>query len=171
MTTYNLRVLWIAVQSVAKYPKFVTLRQKESPMKYYAAALATLLSSILAPGPSVRAATTTSSFQVSITITTACQITAAPNLDFGSVGVLSGNVDATNPLSIICTLAAPYNVGLDAGTGSGATMAARKMTGPSSATVTYSMYRDPTRLLVWGNTVGTDTLAGLGTGLALPHIV
>src|SRR5262245_63759632 len=112
-------------------------------MKYYAVTLALLLGTALAPGPSVRAATTTSTFQVSITITQACQITAAPNLDFGSVGVLSANVDVTTTLSITCTLATPYNVGLDVGTGAGATVAVRKMTGPGSATVDYSMYRDP----------------------------
>jgi len=43
--------------------------------------------------------------------------------------------------------------------------------GPAAATVNYSMYRDPTRLLVWGDTVGVDTLASIGTGVAVPHIV
>jgi len=40
----------------------------------------------------------------------------------------------------------------------------RKMTGPSGSSMAYSLYRDSTRTLNWGNTVGTDTLTGTGTG-------
>jgi spore coat protein U-like protein len=66
---------------------------------------------------------------------------------------------------VICSSGTGYNIGLDAGTGSGATLAARKMTN-SSNTVTYSLYRDAGHAQVWGTTVGTDTVAGTGDGLA-----
>jgi spore coat protein U-like protein len=69
-----------------------------------------------------------------------------------------------------CTLAAPYNIGLNAGTGAGATVAARKMTSGANL-LTYSLFQDAARLVVWGNTIGTDTVALVGTGLAVPTTV
>jgi spore coat protein U-like protein len=35
-----------------------------------------------------------------------------------------------------------------------------------AATVVYSLYKDSARGSVWGNTVGTNTAAGTGTGSA-----
>jgi len=37
--------------------------------------------------------------------------------------------------------------------------------------VAYQLYRDSGRTQVWGNTVGTDTVAGTGTGSAQPLTV
>ena len=84
-------------------------------------------------------------------------------LNFGSQGVLSANVDQTSALQVQCTDTTPYNVGLDAGTGAGATVATRKMTSGGN-TVSYSLYTDSGRTTVWGNTVGTDTVAATGNG-------
>jgi spore coat protein U-like protein len=66
---------------------------------------------------------------------------------------------------VTCTNSTPYEVGLDAGTGTGATIAARKMTA-SGATINYTMYQDPARSILWGNTVGTDAVSGTGNGSA-----
>lgn len=38
------------------------------------------------------------------------------------------------------------------------------MTGPASATIGYALYRDSGRTQNWGETVGTDTVAGTGDG-------
>jgi spore coat protein U-like protein len=117
------------------------------------------------------AATATANFQVRITIQTSCIVVSANDLDFGTQGVLSTNVDVPTTLSVQCTTSTPYNIGLNAGTGAGATVAVRKMTGPSSNTVNYSLYQDAPRSVVWGNTVGTDTVAGTGTGAAQSYTV
>jgi spore coat protein U-like protein len=117
-----------------------------------------------APVSQSGAATTTTTFSVSMTITASCAV-AASALAFGSSGILSANVDATTTVSVTCTNSTPYNVGLDVGTGTGATVAARKMTS-GGATVTYSLYQNTGRSTVWGNTVSTDTLAGTGNGSA-----
>lgn len=117
------------------------------------------------------ATTTTTTFGVQITIQTACQILSATDINFGSQGVLSTNVNATGTITVQCTLLTPYNIGLDAGTGASATVAARKMTSVATNTVTYSLYQDPAHLLVWGNTIGTNTVAGVGTGIAVPNTV
>lgn len=111
-----------------------------------------------------QAATTTSTFQVTMTITADCLITSTNTLAFGSSGVIAANVDASANLGVQCTNTTPYNIGLNAGTGSGATVASRKMTGPASALINYSLYTTAGRTIVWGNTVGTDTVAGTGNG-------
>jgi spore coat protein U-like protein len=108
------------------------------------------------------AATTTTTFAVTLTITASCSVSATA-LGFGSAGILSANVDATSTVTVTCTNTTPYTVGLDAGTGTGATVAARKMTS-GGATVTYSLYSDSGRTTVWGTTIGTNTVAGTGNG-------
>ena len=63
-----------------------------------------------------------------------------------------------------------YNVGLNAGTGIGATVAARKMSSGAS-TLVYTLYSNSTRTTVWGNTVGTDTVSCAGTGIVQNYTV
>jgi spore coat protein U-like protein len=130
--------------------------------------LAAVFSALVGPASGT---TTSTTFQVQIVITNACVIGAVSTLNFGSQGTLAAIVPATTTIGVNCTLALPYNVGLDAGVGSGATVATRKMTGPASATVSYSLYQDVTHLLVWGNTIGTNTIAAVGTGLSVPYTV
>jgi spore coat protein U-like protein len=114
------------------------------------------------------AATASATFRVQITLTSSCVINSASTLNFGSHGVLTANVNSTSTVRVQCTSGTPYNIGLNAGTGSGATVAIRKMTHTSS-TVTYSIYQDSGRTIVWGNTVGTDTVAATGNGAAQSH--
>jgi spore coat protein U-like protein len=111
------------------------------------------------------ASTATQSFTVQITLTASCIFSSATGaLNFGSAQrVIDSNVDAATTLNVQCTNTTPYNIGLSAGGGSGATFAARKMTG-GSATVTYSLYSDSSRTTVWGDTVGSNTVSGTGSG-------
>lgn len=118
-----------------------------------------------------QAATTTSTFTVSITLVATCTINSASTLNFGnSVGVLSANVDQTSTLSVTCSNTTPYNIGFDAGTASGATVTTRKMTSGAN-TVSYALYSDTGRTTNWGNTVGTDTVAATGNGAAQSYTV
>lgn len=116
-------------------------------------------------GP-VLAAQVNSNLSVTITITNECTAGATSPVNFGSRGVLNANFDATGTISVTCTTSAPYTIGLGVGTGSGATLTARKMTGPGSATVTYQLFRDAARSLNWGDIASGDTLAGTGSGSA-----
>jgi spore coat protein U-like protein len=88
---------------------------------------------------------------------------SAGNLAFGNY--TGAQVDATSTITVTCTNSSPYKIGLDAGTGSGATVTSRKMTSGGN-TLNYSMYSDSGRTTNWGNTVGTDTVSGTGTGSA-----
>jgi spore coat protein U-like protein len=112
----------------------------------------------------------TSNFSVQLTMTTSCVINSASTLNFGSQGVLVANVDNTSTLQVQCTNTTPYNIGLDVGTATGATVAARKMTSGSN-TINYALYTDSARSLLWGNTVGTDTVAAVGSGIAQSYTV
>lgn len=127
------------------------------------------LAAVLAFGsiPAASAATSTTTMAVSMTITAGCNISATP-LSFGSAQVLSGNTDATATVTPTCTNTTPYTVSLDAGGGTGATVAARKLTGPAGATINYTLYQDAARTIVWGATAGTNTVAGTGNGVAQP---
>lgn len=111
-----------------------------------------------------QAATTTDQFTVSANVLATCTI-AANDLSFGDYdpAALAPN-DANSTISVKCTSGTPYNVGLNAGNGSGATVTDRKMTGPNGATLNYGLYQDAARTTNWGNTVGTDTEPGTGTG-------
>lgn len=127
--------------------------------------------SALAAGP-VFAQTATTQFNVQITIAAECQISSAPApLNFGTSGVIDANVDATTTIDVQCTNGQSYNIGLNEGQGAGATVAARLMTGPAAATVTYSLYQDAARTTIWGDTIGTNTVAGTGTGSPVTHTV
>lgn len=124
-----------------------------------------LAASALFAGPAF-AQTATTQFNVQITITAECLINSATDLNFGSPGVIAADIDATSTITVQCTNGTPYDIGLDAGAGTGATVAARLMTGPGSETVTYSLYTDAAHSDVWGNTIATDTVTGTGTGSA-----
>jgi len=112
----------------------------------------------------IGASTTSYAFTVTATVITSCTVSATTH-DFGSTILLSSNVDATSTVTATCTSGTSYNIGLNAGTGSGATVATRKMTF-GAATINYSLYTNSGRTTVWGNTVGTNTVAGTGSGIA-----
>jgi spore coat protein U-like protein len=118
----------------------------------------------------IKAATATTTFTVQMTINSSCVINSASTMDFGTVGVLTANVDSTSTLAVQCTNTTAYNIGLDAGTGTGATVAVRKLTN-GSKTINYSLYTTSGRTVVWGNTVGTDTVAGTGNGASQTYTV
>lgn len=104
----------------------------------------------------------TASFTATATVLSSCTVSAT-NLNFGTAGTLASQIDATSTATVQCASGAPYTVGLSAGSGSGATVSNRKMT-LSGTTITYSLYSNAARTSVWGTTIGTDTVAGTGTG-------
>lgn len=111
------------------------------------------------------AATATGNFNAQIVIESACVVAATNLLDFGTTGVLSANIDQTTTFEVQCTDTTPYRVGLDAGSGAGATTLIRRMTG-ATATIDYQMFSEPTRTTNWGDDDGVDTVAGTGNGAA-----
>ena len=123
------------------------------------AAAACLLSAL--PWSAAQAATTTSSFTVTANVQVTCYISAT-NLNFGAY--TGTQVDVTSTLSALCSPGTPYSVGLSAGTSTGATVTSRKMTGPGTELLAYSLSQDAGHSINWGDTVGTDTESGTGNG-------
>ena len=111
------------------------------------------------------AATATGTIGESITITATCTVGTSTDVGFGTQGLLNSPVNTTGALSVQCTNTTPYDVGLDPGGATGATVTTRQMSG-GGATVNYALYRDSGRTQNWGDTVGTDTLSGTGNGAA-----
>lgn len=113
--------------------------------------------------------TSSATFNVSLTVQANCTIAAEP-LVFPATGLLSAPANEETTLSVTCTDTTPYNVGLDAGTAAGSTVASRLLTGTApgntGTTVDYQLYQNAGRTTVWGNTQGTDTVGGTGTGTA-----
>jgi spore coat protein U-like protein len=96
------------------------------------------------------------------TVAVACNVSAT-NINFGTVAALSSIVDATGTITVQCSDDEGYSIGLNAGTGAGATVTTRKMTAGAN-TVNYTIYRNSTRTSIWGNTIGSNTVSSTGTG-------
>ena len=109
----------------------------------------------------------TATFDVSMKIVADCTIAAA-GMDFGqNQGILTTALTASSNISVTCTNTTPYNVGLSAGNGTGSTTAARLMSGTGGNTSTVAFNLNMTAGGGnWGNTQGTDTRSGTGSGAA-----
>ncbi len=109
------------------------------------------------------AATSTTTFAVTAQVSSTCFITATA-LDFGPyTGV---QTDGESTVSATCSTGTPYTIGLTQGTGAGATVGSREMTGPGAEILDYTLAQDSGHTINWGDTIGTDTKAGTGTGAA-----
>lgn len=114
---------------------------------------------------SAHAATDTDTFQVTATVVASCDVDAA-DLGFGNYDPVSATPqDATGSMVVRCTNGTGYTIAMNAGAGSGATVASRHMTSGGNA-LTYSLYRDAARNTVWGENTGVNTVAGTGNGAA-----
>lgn len=113
-------------------------------------------------GANSYAATDTSTFGVTATVEASCTISGT-TLGFGTVNALGADVDATSALTATCTNDSAYTVGLNAGTGTGATVTDRKMTSGTDL-LDYSLYTDSARTTNWDDIGGTTVVAGTGNG-------
>ncbi len=109
----------------------------------------------------------TTSFTLTVVIASSCTISANA-LAFGAYS--GAALAASTALSVTCTKGTAYNVGLNAGTSSRATVTSRAMTGPGSATLSYALYSNSGRSANWGNSTGS-WVGGTGTGSAQPLTV
>jgi spore coat protein U-like protein len=108
-------------------------------------------------------------FKVSAKVEAVCEVTAS-DLNFGTYSWNVGTVQGTTQLTATCTPGSTYSVGLNEGASTGAAVNQRKMVSGSNA-LDYQLYSDSARSTIWGNTNGTDTVTGSGTGSAVGHTV
>ncbi len=149
------------------------LRVKFSPFAAVAVA-AVLAASMPATGNAAvySNGTNTTTFDVTLKIIANCVISALP-LDFGQTqGVLATAVNVNTTVNVTCTNTTLYNVGLNAGTGTGSVGTTRYLsgTGANTATVQFNLFQ-AAGATVWGNTQGTDTYGGTGNGTSQPITV
>jgi spore coat protein U-like protein len=129
-------------------------------------AVTTALTAALAASPAL-AQTATGNLAVSATVTDNCTVTTSP-VAFGNVDATSGAAtDATGGIAVTCTNGTTWSAAADAGAGSGATLASRKMTNGANL-LNYALYTDSARTTLWGDGAGgtTETIDGTGTGAA-----
>ncbi len=124
--------------------------------------LVVTMASALIPINTSSGATTTSTFQVTATVASSCTVTAT-SLAFGNYTL--AQLDNSSTITATCTNGTTYTIGLDAGNFSGATTTTRRMTGPSAAGLSYSLFSDSGRTTNWGNATGS-WVSGTGTGAA-----
>ena len=90
-------------------------------------------------------------------------LVSASTLDFGTAGALTSNVDTTNSIDVTCTLGTTYQIGLSGGNAAAADPTQRKMSF-GATDITYGIYSNAAYTLPWGDTLGTNTVAGTATG-------
>jgi len=112
---------------------------------------------------------TSAAFTVTAVYSPVCQITVA-TVDFGSSGVITAAKNGSSTLTATCSATTPYTIGLDGGT-TGATNPTLRQMSKGAEHVTYGLYRDNARTLGWGNTSGTNTQGGTGSGLGQSYTV
>ena len=130
---------------------------------YSRAALAAVLS-LAAAAPAFAQAE--ADLDVAATVTENC-IVSAGAMDFGDVDVTSGShFDATAQLTVKCTSGTEWTASADAGLGTGATVASRKMQDGSANLLSYGLFTDAGRATSWGASAGESVgvFTGEGTG-------
>ena len=119
------------------------------------------------PWAALHAQTSTSTtFRVSANVQAVCEVLAT-DLNFGNYASNSSTpLLGSTVIVATCSPTTTYQIGLNEGTSSGATINQRKMTGANATSLNYQLYSDSSRTVIWGNTQGTDTVTGAGTGVA-----
>ena len=102
-------------------------------------------------------------FTVTATNIAACTVTSTA-LNFGATTNLTSNIDNTATVSVTCPIGMAYTVGLNNG-GTGTSPTNRLMLN-GGEDIQYGIYQNVGRSVSWGNTIGTNTIAGTGTGAA-----
>ena len=105
-------------------------------------------------------------FLATVTLNNTCSITAN-NINFGTLTSLATLQNMSGSLGVTCNSAAPYTIAMNAGSTTGNTIAARKMSlnGAGAGVVKYQLYRDGYGTTLWGDgTAGSSTYVGSGTG-------
>ncbi len=120
-------------------------------------------------GARAQSNTAETTFRVTARVNAVCEVTAG-NLDFGAYTSQANNpLRSTTKLQATCTPDTTYQIGLNEGI-SGASVNERKMVA-GTGTLNYQLYSDSSRTTIWGNTTGSDTVTGVGTGLRQDHTV
>lgn len=116
----------------------------------------------------------TATFDVKLTVVKACSVTAGTSVDFGNAdaGAAPSTANPTNTINVTCSKNTAYTVGLLPSNNSLVGAGAMKGTGTNTDTIAYQLRSTVGGTgTAWGDTVGTNTKAGTGSGIAQPITV
>jgi spore coat protein U-like protein len=137
-------------------------------MKISVVGMSLMAAGVLVAGQGVQAAAASGPMTVTATVLASC-VVGASALAFPSAtsaAIAAGNVDAVGNVTVNCTSGSGYTVSLDAGSGTGGTLASRKMGAGGNQLLAYSIYTTANHTTVWGDgTSGSGTIGGTGNGL------
>ena len=120
------------------------------------------------------ALTATTTFAVSANVPKNCTLGTVTALAFGTYTPGGGAISGTTNFVVNCTKKTAFTIGLDGGTTAGGTTTTRLMTDgavPTPDTLQYTLSQDSGHSINWGNTIGTDTLAGSGAGMGVGNAI
>jgi spore coat protein U-like protein len=113
-----------------------------------------------AMAPHASAATAGTTMGLSGTVVTACTV-GTTAVAFGTVAVGAVTNGTAGNVAVTCTSGGTYDVGLDAGANA---LGGSNRLKNGSNFLNYGLFQDSGYATAWGNTVGTNTLHGTGTG-------
>lgn len=131
-------------------------------MRQHLARFVATSAALLTMGLTAHATDVTDDVLVSATVVANCAISASP-LAFADY--TNAEVDATSTIDVTCSVDTDWVLALDEGGGVGATTSARTMSGPvGGGALGYALFSNTLRTTLWGNTEGSNTVAGTGNG-------
>jgi spore coat protein U-like protein len=116
---------------------------------------------VMAAGVASAASPATTTLNVSAKVASNCLVTAAP-LAFADYDA-SNTVDGSANLSVRCSTGTPYTVKLGGGVHGDVT---QRLLSDGTNELEYNLFTSAARTTVWGETVGTNTVAGTGQGMS-----
>jgi len=116
---------------------------------------------VMAAGAASAASPATTTLNVSANVASNCLVSAAP-LAFADYDA-SGTVDGSANLSVRCSTGTDYTIKL--GGGVNGTVAQRLLSDGTNE-LEYNLFTSAARTTVWGETVGTNTVADTGRGMS-----
>ncbi len=124
---------------------------------------ALLAAAASASGTPASAGQATNTLPATVNVASGCALTTRPLTFVAPSATAAVLLDATSDLTVTCTPDTEYAIAIDRGQNS--TLLNRRMVSTSTGThVVYDVFRDPLRLLMWGNTALTDVNGNSGTG-------
>ncbi|MEO3990268.1 Csu type fimbrial protein [Pseudocitrobacter cyperus] len=174
----NLTPVTGSVTVYAKVPARQTSAIPGNHQDTYTAATASMTMNVGLLAPPTNCGTMqgpTFPFTVTAAVTKFCNVTTASNINLGSVPATQTNINASNSIGVACTSNTPYTIGLapsnNSSTGSGV-MKSSTGNASNSDRVPYQLRTAAgTSGAPWGNTTGTNTVAGTGNGQAATYTV
>lgn len=112
---------------------------------------------------------------IQATVLSSCLVTTNAIIYTGFAPDATAEPTQQADIAVVCTaINTPYNVLISKGTGTGATTDAslREMrVGGAGVPLKYSLYQNAARTLVWGDTIGSNTVTGTGSLVPTTHTV